>query len=218
MPPGVWKPLIMTMGRSGRIFSRRIRAAAACDQRPLRGELGAVGQGDLLQVVERLAGVDQGELKMIVLERDDHRGGVQPEDLGEVGALDAPRLAGGDGLLLEVGEQVPGPLDLDLGDQLLAQAGDLLDQVVPPLDAVEGPGIHAPVLVHAEVGIGGHEQGVVLGGLDVALPRNRGPAARPAARRRHRSGSRTEKDPSWTHPGRHRRRNSSRSARSGCPC
>ena len=29
MPPGVWKPPITTMGRSGRIFSRRIRASAA---------------------------------------------------------------------------------------------------------------------------------------------------------------------------------------------
>ena len=83
---------------------------------------------------------------------------------------DAPRLTRGGGLLLEVGEQVPGPLDLDTRDQLVAQAGDLLDQVAPPLDAVEGAGIHAPVLVDAKVGVGGHEQGVVLGGLDVPLP------------------------------------------------
>ena len=84
--------------------------------------------------------------------------------------LDAPLLPRRDGLLLEVGEHVPGPIDLDPGDQLLAQLRDPLDQVVPPLDAVEGAGVHSPVLVHLEVGVGGLEQGVVLGGLDVPVP------------------------------------------------
>ena len=63
MPPGVWKPLSRTMGRSGRAFSRRTRTSAACDQRPARGELGAVGQGDRHQVVERPARVDQRDLE-----------------------------------------------------------------------------------------------------------------------------------------------------------
>ena len=40
----------------------------------------------------------------------------------------------------------------------------------PTLDGVEGAGIHSPILVHPEVGIGCHEQRVVLGGLDVRLP------------------------------------------------
>ena len=74
------------------------------------------------------------------------------------------------GLLLEVGDHVPGPVDLDRGDQLPAQLRDPLDQVVAPLDGVEGAGIHSPILVHLEVGIGCHEQGVVLGGLDVRVP------------------------------------------------
>ena len=46
-----------------------------------------------------------------------------------------------------------------------------LDQVLPPLDDVEHAGIHSAVLVHHEVGVGGLEQGVVLGRLDVQLPR-----------------------------------------------
>ena len=46
---------------------------------------------------------------------------------------------------------------------------DPLDQVVPPLDAVEGAGVHSPILVHLEIGIGRHEQGVVLRGLDVRM-------------------------------------------------
>ena len=104
-----------------------------------------------------------------MLERDDHRAGVQPEHAGEAGARDPPRLTRGDGLLLEIGEQVAGAIDFDDGDQLVAQAGDSLDQVVPARHAVEGSGIHAPVLVHVEIGIGGHEHGVVLRGLDVPL-------------------------------------------------
>ena len=44
------------------------------------------------------------------------------------------------------------PLHLDLRDEFPAQLGDPLDQVVPPLDGVQGAGVHAAVLVHAEVG------------------------------------------------------------------
>ena len=139
------------------------------DQRLVRGELGAVGQGDRHQVVERPAGVDQGDLEVVVLQRHDHRAGVEPQHLRQVGALDPPLLPRRDGLLLEVGEHVPGPVDLDLGDQLLAQLRDPLDQVVAPLDGVEGAGVHPPVLVHPEVGVGGLQQGVVLRGLDVPV-------------------------------------------------
>ena len=43
------------------------------NERLVGGELGAVGQGDHMQVGERSGGVDQGDLEVIVLERDDHR-------------------------------------------------------------------------------------------------------------------------------------------------
>ncbi len=126
------------------------------DQRCPRGELGAVGQGDRHQVVVRPVGIDQGDLEVIVLERDDHRTRVEPEDLGEIRTLDAPCFPRRGGLLLEVGDEVPGPIDLDLGDQLLAQLRDPLDQIVPSLDGVERAGIHSPILVHLEIDIGGH--------------------------------------------------------------
>ena len=85
-------------------------------------------------------------------------------------ALDAPLLARQDGPLFQVGEHVPGPVDLDLGDELLAELRDPIDQVMAPLDAVEVAGIHPPVLVHPEVGVGGLEESVVLRGLDVPVP------------------------------------------------
>ena len=62
------------------------------------------------------------------------------------------------------------PIDLDRGDQVLAHLHDPLDQVVAALDGVEGAGVHPPILVHQEVGVGCLEQGVVLRGLDVGLP------------------------------------------------
>ena len=142
-----------------------------------------------------------------MLERDDHRARVKPEDLREVGAVHAPRLARGGGLLLEVGDEVPGPIDLDPGDQLLAQLRDPLDQVVPPLDGVEGAGIHSPILVHLEIGIGGHGQRVVLGGLDVGLP-----GIEDLPRDQGLEDDIGRGDVSAT--GRHRRRRSSRWARS----
>ena len=128
------------------------------DERCPRRELGAVGQGDRHQVIVRPVGIDQGDLEVIVLERDDHRTRVKPENLGEIRALDAPCFPRRGGLLLEVGDEVPGPIDLDLGDQLLAQLRDSLDQIVPSLDGVERAGIHSPKLVHLEIDIGCHGQ------------------------------------------------------------
>ena len=52
MPPGVWKPLSRTMGRSGRAFSRRTATSAASTSARREASLGAVGQGDRHQVVE----------------------------------------------------------------------------------------------------------------------------------------------------------------------
>ena len=72
-------------------------------------------------------------------------------------------------MLLDVGEEVSGSLDFDVRGQLLAQASDLVNQVASTLDTVEGTGIHAPVLVDVEVSRGGHQRGVVLGGLNVGL-------------------------------------------------
>ena len=123
-----------------------------------------------LQFGERLGGVDQGELKMIVLERDDHRARVQPQDPGEIGALDAPRLTREDRLLLELGEQVPARSTSTLETSSSLRLAICSTRSWPALDAVEGAGIHAPVLVDAKVGIGGHQQCVVLGGLNVPLP------------------------------------------------
>ena len=119
MPPGVWKPPIMTSGRSGRIFSRRIRASAAWTSACCEASSGRLVSAILLQVVERQGGVDQGDLKVIVLERDDHRARVEPQDLREVGAVHAPGFARGGRLLLEVGDHVPGPIDLDPGTRSL---------------------------------------------------------------------------------------------------
>ena len=90
--------------------------SAWCD-----GQLGAVGQRDRHHFVERPGRVDQGDLSVVVLQRLDHRAGVEPEHLGEVGALTPPLLRESDGLLLELREQVPGPVDLDLGNQFPAQ-------------------------------------------------------------------------------------------------
>ena len=57
-----------------------------------------------------------------------------------------------------------------VGTRSLLRLVDPLDQVVSALDGVEGAGVHSPILVHLEVGIGRHQQGVVLRGLNVALP------------------------------------------------
>ena len=65
----------------------------------------------------------------------------------QVGAGDAPLLPGRDGLLLHIGEHVPGPVDLDPGDECPAQVGDPLDQVTTALDRIEGAGVHPPALV-----------------------------------------------------------------------
>ena len=60
---------------NGRAFSAADSALRRLDQRLPRGDLGAVGQGDRHQVVERPAGVDQRDLQVVVLQRLDHRAG-----------------------------------------------------------------------------------------------------------------------------------------------
>ncbi|MFO0843599.1 MAG: hypothetical protein U0797_14560 [Gemmataceae bacterium] len=73
------------------------------------------------QLVERAARVDQSELEVVVLQRLDHRPRVQPQHSRQLRAGDAPLLAGGNGRLLEGGQQVPRPVHLDGGDQVPTQ-------------------------------------------------------------------------------------------------
>src|SRR5262249_11992850 len=130
--------------------------------------------------VERPRGIDQGELKVIVLQGDDHRARVQAEDLGKIGAGDAPVFACGDGLLLQEGQQVTGPVHLDPGNQVRTQPVNFVEQLAPFLDAVQSAGVLAAIFVDVEVGSSGLQEGLVLGGLDVpalgiqVLPRGQG--------------------------------------------
>ncbi len=134
----------MKTGRIGRHFSRLTLASAARTSARREAISGRLIHGDPHQVFERLVGIDQGDLKVIVLHRDNDRAGVKPEDLGEVGTVKAPHFAGGGGLLLQVGEHVPCPIDLVSGDQVFAHLQDPLDQVVAALDGVEGAGYTFP--------------------------------------------------------------------------
>ena len=168
--PALWKPLSMTTGRSGRAFSRRIPASAAWTS--ARRE---ASSGRLVRAIGiRSSSGRPGSIRVIwawsCSSGSTTARGSSRSTWVRLALCDPPLLPRRDGPLLEVGEHVPGPVDLDLGDQLLAQLRDPLDQVAAPLDGVEGAGVHPPVLVHPEVGVGGLEQGVVLGGLDVPVP------------------------------------------------
>ncbi len=72
-------------------------------------------------------------------------------------------------MLVEVREQIPGSLDFDVRNQFVAQTRNSIDQVAPAFDAIKGPRVHSPILMDVEVGAGGQECSVVLGGLDVPL-------------------------------------------------
>ena len=207
MPPGVWKPLSRTLGRSGRAFSRRTRTSAAWTSARREASSGRLVRAIGIRSSSTAAGVDQGDLEVVVLQRLDHRAGVEPEHLREVGALDPPLLPRRDGLLLEVGEHVPGPVDLDPRDQVAAQVAIRSTRSWPRSTRVEGAGVHPPVLVHQEVGVGGLEQGVVLRGLDVPVP---GVQDLPGHQGLEDGVGRGDEP----RTGRHRRRRSSRSARS----
>ena len=88
-------------------------------------------------------------------------------------------------MLLEIGDKVPGPIDLNRGNEVFAQPCDTLDQVVAPLDRIEGPCEHAAMLVYQEVGIRRLEECVIFCGLDVEFRGNRDLAARPGAGKTH---------------------------------
>ena len=57
-----------------------------------------------------------------------------------------------------------------LGHEVFAHLRDPLDQVVAALDGVEVAGVHSPVPVHQEIGVGRLKQRVILRGLDIGLP------------------------------------------------
>ena len=127
-------------------------------QRALLGQLGAIGDRQPVKVGKRHRRVDQGNLQMIMLERNHDGPWVKPEHLREIGAVDSPLFARPCRLLLEIGDHVPGPIDLVPRHELPAQIGDSLDQVMPALDGVKRAGVHASILMDLEIGVGGHEQ------------------------------------------------------------
>ena len=97
---------------------------------------------------------------------------VEPQHLGQVGALHPPFLPAHHGLLFEIGEHVAGPLHLHQGDQLPAQLRDALHQVAAAFHRIKGPGVHPALLVNAKVHVGRVEQRqFVLLGLDVPVSR-----------------------------------------------
>ena len=106
--------------------------------------------------------------------------GIEPQHLRQIRAGDAPFLARGRRLLLQIGEELAGAIDFHPGHQVLAQRLDALDQLAAAFDGVERPGVAAALLVDVEIGNRRLEQGVVLGDLDVGasgiedLPRGQG--------------------------------------------
>ena len=92
------------------------------DERPLRGELGAVGQGDRHQVVERPAGSIRVIWRWSCSSGTTTARGSSRRTCVRSALATRHSCRAGRRLLLEVGEHVPGPIDLDLGDQVLAQA------------------------------------------------------------------------------------------------
>ena len=159
------------MGRSGRFFSRLMRALRGLYQRDVGGDLWPVVQGDRHQVVELARRVDQRHLGVVVLHRLDHRPWVQSQDARQLGAADPPVAAVLGRPLLHVGQHVAGPLNLHRRDELSGEAGDAVDEVAPALDAVQRTGVSPPGLMDPEIGFGRAEEDVVLGRLHVEMPR-----------------------------------------------
>ena len=88
MLPGFWKPVIMTCAAGAGHFLSPDADQRRLDHCELRADLGAILQGDRDQLVERPGRIDEGYLKVIVLDRhDDAR--VEPKHQREVRTGDA---------------------------------------------------------------------------------------------------------------------------------
>ena len=136
----------MSSGRSSPGGSATAAALTSARREAISGRL---VRGDRHQVIERAAGVDQGDLEVVVLERLDHRAGVEPEHPGELWRS-APATA--------VAPRRPAASrsasmfrarSTSNCDQVAAQGGDPFDQVVPLLDRSRAcrrtsPGTGAP--------------------------------------------------------------------------
>ncbi len=123
-----------------------------------RSELWAVGNGNGHEVVERELGIDQGDLKVVVL--DGHHDGsrVEPKDLREIGAADAPGFSSRCRALFELGDQVLGSVDFNGGNEVATERGDSIDKVSAAFHRVNGACVDSAVLVDPEVGVGGHHR------------------------------------------------------------
>ena len=115
------------------------------------------------------AGIDQGDLQVVLLERIDDRAGIEPEYLRQVGARGRATAGVPRRRAVRDRRACSGPGRPRPRDQVAAQGGDPFEQVPPPLDAVERAGVRATVLMHQEVRVGGLQQGVVLRRLDVEV-------------------------------------------------
>ena len=169
---GVWKPLSRMFGDEGARLLAADRRHGRLDQGLSRGQFGAIGQGDGHQVVDRPGRVDQRDLRVVVLQRLDDGPGVEPEHLGQVGALDPPFLLGRRPRVVRgrPGGCGPGRSRLE-GRAPRSGSLDPLDEVLAALDRVERAGVDASILMDEEVGVGGALEGVVLGRLDVPVTR-----------------------------------------------
>ena len=212
---GVWKPLSAMMGMSGRAFSRRIAASAAWTS--ARRE---ASSGRLVRAIGiRSSSARPGSIRVIwrwscssgsTTARGSSRSTCVSRRSGPATAA-APRRPAARGRRACSGPGRP----RTSGTRSRLRVAIRSTRSCPRSTHVEGAGIHPPVLVHHEVGVGGLEQGVVLRGLDVPVP---GVQDLPG----HQGlvdGIGRGDDPQVVSPsGRHRRRRSSCSARSGCPC
>ena len=89
IPPGALvgglEAVERTWGGAAHLLSWDPRAAPPWTSAWFESELGAVVRPTGMRSSSGRAGVDQSDLEVIVLQRLDHRAGVEPQDLGEVG-------------------------------------------------------------------------------------------------------------------------------------
>ena len=135
-----------TFGTKGLAFSRRIAATAAWTRALSRGQLGAVGQGDDHEVVQRAwPGSISVTWAWSCSSGSTTARGSSRRTWVRLALCDPPLLAGRrTARCSRSARRFRGAVDLDPRDQVLAQSPDPVDQVLAPLDGVERAGVGAP--------------------------------------------------------------------------
>ena len=169
MPPGDWKPVRTTLGRTGRIFSRRIPAVAAWIIARREATSGRLDSATGISSSSVRPGSIRVTCRWSCSIGSTTARGSSRRTCVRSALLTRHRCRAETARCSRSATMFRARSTSNPWTRSRLMVASRSTSCVAPLDAVERAGVDPPLLVHPEVGVGGPQQGVVLGRLDVPV-------------------------------------------------